>query len=209
MKGFEGMGYGRDEVVTAFAAFISSFFQAYAASQGKARWADKTPNYVDCLPELWQMFGPEARFVLLVRNGLDVAFSLSDEHRHYPAIDEHLLAANGNVPLAAGRLWRTQNERIERFREDHPEACFAIRYEELTMDPAPTLRPMFEFLGEPWHPRVLEYDRFPHSAGWEDPNVRRRRRIAVNSGRYRAWPADVQSAVREACEPMLSRLGYH
>jgi hypothetical protein len=202
------MGYSRSEVEKSLALFVSSFFDGYAAAQGKRRWADKSPLYVDCLPELWAMFGPHARFVLIIRHGMDVAFSLSDAHRDYPAIRDHVADARGNVAIGAARFWAEQNEKIEKFLTANPDACFQLRYEQLTTDPAGSLEPMFAFLGEPWEPDVIDYQRFPHHAGFEDPEVRRRRRIESNSGRYLAWPADVQAVVKQECEPTLSRLGY-
>jgi hypothetical protein len=208
LVGFSGMGYERTEVARALREFLGSFFDAYAAAQGKGRWADKTPNYVDCLPELWELFGPEARFVHLIRHGLDVAFSLSDDHRHYPAIDEQAALAGGDRAVGAGRHWAIQNELMEAFRDERSEACYTLRYEELTRDPEAAHRPMFGFLGEPWEPAVIDYASVPHHAGWEDPDVRRRSRIEPNSGKYAKWPQDVQAAVRDACQPMLAKLGY-
>jgi Sulfotransferase family len=208
LSGLASMGYSRSAVETALARFISGFFDDYAASQGKVRWADKSPLYVDCLPELWAMFGPRVRFVLLVRNGLDVAFSLSDASRDYPAIRRHVAASGGNVPIGAGLFWAEQNSKIEAFRASWPDACIQVRYEELTTDPAASLEPVFAFVSEAWEPGVIDYHRFPHHRGFEDPEVRRRSRIEPNSGRYRAWPKEVQAAVRAACEPVLTQLGY-
>jgi Sulfotransferase family len=208
LSGLASMGYSRLEVEASLARFISGFFEGYASAQGKARWADKSPLYVDCLPELRAMFGPGTRFILIVRNGLDVAFSLSDASRTYPAIDRHVAEADGNVAIGAGRFWAEQNAKIDAFRAEDPEVCFRVRFEELTTDPAAALKPVFRFLGEPWEAEVIHYDRFPHHRGFEDPEVRRRSRIEPNSGRYHVWPPHVQAAVREACEPMLSQLGY-
>ena len=208
LEGLDSMGFGRAEVASALGAFIDGFFGGYAAARGKMRWADKTPDYVDCLAELWEVFGPDGRFVLIIRHGLDVAYSLSDPHRHYPAIASHIERAGGNVPVAAGVYWAEQTEKIEAFRQEHPEASFQLRYEELTSRPEAVLRSMFEFVGEPWEPEVLQYNRFPHDVGLEDPDVKRRSRIVANSGKYRAWPVELQKAVREACRSTLVRLGY-
>ena len=209
MRGLQGMGYERPAVAAALRAFAGSFFQRYAAAAGKARWADKTPQYVDLLDPLWEVFGPEARFVMVFRDGMDVAFSLADPNRAYPAIDPHVRQAGGDVPAGAARFWAAQNQKIDGFRHHHPEACVSVRYEDLTTDPGPVLKQMFGFLGEPWEPAVVDYARFPHhGGGFEDPDVRRRRSIEPNSGRWRAWPDPVQVRVREACEPMLARLGY-
>lgn len=208
VRGLSSMGYGRDDVVRAVAAFASRFFEGYAAASGKARWADKTPNYVDRLPELWELFGPRARFVIIVRNGLDVVFSLVDAGRHYPAIDGYIADAGGDRRVGAARFWREQNRRIDAFRLERADACHVVRYEELTTDPERVLRSMFRFLDEPWEPAVVDYQQFPHHAGFEDPDVRKRRRIEPNSGRFVAWPPEVRRSVAEACEPMLSLLGY-
>jgi hypothetical protein len=208
MRGFRGMGYERADVAAALAAFASGFFAHYAASRGKRRWGDKTPEHVGWLDELRELFGAEARFVLVYRHGMDVAFSLSDPRRDYPVIRAHVERAGGDVPIAAARFWAEQTDLVDRFRRAHPDGCFVLRYEELTTRPEGTLRPMFEFLGERWEPEVLEYHRFEHHRGMEDPDVHRRTRIEPNSGRYRAWPDERQRAVREACEPLLSELGY-
>jgi hypothetical protein len=116
--------------------------------------------------------------------------------------------AEGNVPVGAGRFWAVQNEKIEAFRVTRPGDCFQLRYESLTEDPAAILEAMFAFLGETWEADVLNYNAFPHHSGIEDPDVRRRREIEPNSGKHAAWPDEVQRAVRAACEPMLSQLGY-
>ena len=208
LSGLASMGYPRSEVEESLARFISAFFERYAASQGKVRWADKSPLYVNCLPELRDIFGPRARFVLPVRHGLDVAFSLSDADRDYPAIRRHVAEAGGNVAIGAGTFWAEQNAKIQAFRAARPDMCFQIRYEELTTDPGASLEPLFAFLEEPWEPDVIDYGRFPHHRGFEDSEVRRRSRIEPNSGRYLAWPEHVQTAVRKACEPMLLQLGY-
>jgi hypothetical protein len=208
LAGWASMGFNKDAVEEALARFIRSFFDEYAESQGKPRWAEKTPNYVDCLPELWDLFGPDARFVIVVRHGLDVAFSLSDPHRHYPAVDPYLIQAGGVTPVAAGLFWADKNRKICEFQESHPDACFRLRYEDLTTDPVSTLKPLFAFLDEPWEPEAIEYGRHRHHRGFEDPDVKRHSRIRPNSNKHLAWPQDLQRSVREACGPLLGHFGY-
>jgi hypothetical protein len=207
IAGFDAMGYDRDQVVAAMAGFIRTFFDGYAASQGKRRWAEKTPNYVDCLPELWELF-PKAQFLVILRHGLDVAISMADPHRHYPAIDEYMPGADGNALIAGGLFWTDKSQKIERFCAAHRDACFRLRYEDLTNDPESTLKPTFEFLNERWEPDVIDYTRFTHHDGFGDADVRRRRGIVANSGRYKALSPELQKALREVCGPMLTRLGY-
>jgi hypothetical protein len=205
-RGFEGMGYDPPAVRAALARFIAGFYASYARAQGKARWADKTPHHVDILDDLWDLFGPAARFVTIVRDGRDVAYSLSE--RTYPAIAASVREAGGDVPVGAARFWAAQTGKILAFEDAHPEACHRVRYEELTTRPADVLAPMFAFLAEAWDPAVLAYADAPHHAGVEDPDVARRTAIEPNSDRYRAWPDEIRSAVTTACGPLLARLGY-
>lgn len=207
-RGFDAMGYRPEAVTEALAGFVATFFEGYAAAQGKPRWADKTPHYVDCLDDLWALFGPQARFVTIVRDGMDVAYSLADPKRFYPAIIRSVEEAGGDAPVGAGRFWAQQTRKILDFEAAHPDACHRIAYEDLTTDPEGTLAPMFAFLGEPWDPVVLDFASVPHHAGIEDPEVARRNRIEPNSGKHRTWPPDVRERVRAACEPVLSELGY-
>ena len=207
-RGFEAMGYDHAAVAQGLAGFVSTFYEGYAASQGKPRWADKTPHYVDILDDLWELFGPRARFVTIVRHGMDVAFSLADPKRRYPAIDACVAEAGGDVATGGGLFWKQQTGKIRAFAAAHPEACHELRYEDLTADPAAALEPMFAFLGEPWEPGVIDYADAPHHVGIEDPDVAKRSQIVPNSGRYLAWPAEQQVRVRAACEPLLGELGY-
>ena len=50
-------------------------FEAYARKHGKPRWGDKTPHYVHHVDRLLGIW-PQARVVILVRDGRDVALSL-------------------------------------------------------------------------------------------------------------------------------------
>lgn len=209
LAGLDSLGYDRAQVAGALAALGRSFLDGYAKAQGKARWAEKTPNYVDCLPELWELFGVTgARFVLIVRHGLDVAASLADPNRHYPAIDPYLEEAGGDECVAAGLFWADKTRKIVEFRRLHADSSFEIRYEVLTARPEEALRPLFAFLEEEWEPNVIDYASFTHHAGFGDPDVKRRRKIEPNSGRYSRWPSQTQLAVRRACGPLLDELGY-
>jgi hypothetical protein len=208
MRALASMGYERDAFVESLGRYIDSFFLGYATVKGKPRWADKTPNYVDCLPELWEMFGPSARFVLLVRHGLDVAYSLAGGHRRYPAIAEQVEQAGGDRPIGAARFWRDQNAKLDGFRHEYPDACFMLRYEDVTADPIPILHKLFSFLDEPWEPDVIHHERFPHDAGIEDPEARRSKGIGRRVGASAAWPQELRDKLVSEMKPILETLGY-
>src|ERR1700747_1774928 len=53
---------------------IAAVFEVYAEHEGKPRWGDQTPLYMQHLPLLERLF-PEALWVHLVRDGRDAALS--------------------------------------------------------------------------------------------------------------------------------------
>ena len=205
LRGLRSMGFTEDDVRTRLAAFASSFFEQYAASRGKRLWADKTPNYVDQLGSIRDTFGSSTRFVLVFRDGRDVAYSLSQ--RNYPAVRPFLPAAGGSLPLAAARFWADRVQRMLDLEQDHPQDCIRIHYEDLAT-PSEALRPVFDFLDVPWDERVIDFAAWPHDRGIEDPDIRRTTRIAPQVGKHRRWPMATQADVETACADALARLGY-
>ena len=109
-------------------------YEAYAARFGKERWGDKTPHYVhhvDRLLEIW----PEARVVVLVRDGRDVTLSL----RRMPF--------GPNNAWAAGQWWARGIRAGRRAERDHPGRVATVRYEDLVRDPPAEVARVCAFLG--------------------------------------------------------------
>ena len=119
------------------------FYQAYAARFGKQRYGDKTPPYSLCAEQI-QALLPEAHFIHLIRDGRDTAMSFHT-----------IWGANSSIEETA-RLWAG---RIRAARRQAPELkhYLEVRYEDLVLEPEPTLRRICEFLGLEWHPAMLDY----------------------------------------------------
>jgi len=126
------------------AAATRGFFDAYAERHGKRRWGDKTPIYVEHIPQIAATL-EEARFIHLIRDGRDVALSRSTWSE----------GEIGDLAKAA-RRWR---KRIERAREDAAEldSYLEIRYEDLVLDTESTLRRVCELLELDFDPGMLTY----------------------------------------------------
>jgi hypothetical protein len=207
--GFEAMGFDAAVVAGRTREFAERFFLEYAAAHGKPRWADKTPFYVDHLDALADLFGPDTRFVLIHRHGLDVARSMTTVLSGF--LTGELGAPPGDdvatARIAAG-YWADRATRMLDFAAARPAQCHELRYESLGIDAEATVRALFAFLGEEYEPGVLAFNDHAHDDGLEDGRVVRSRRIDVNVGAWRRWsPACVRAAV-EVAVPALDRLGY-
>ena len=125
---------------------VRLFFACYAAGQGKPRWGDKTPTYVEQIASIGNLL-PEARFVHLVRDGRDVALSYRDKW-----------FGPGGDARAAARLWR---ERILRARAQArtlaPGRYLELRFEDLVADPCHWLQMVCAFIDLPFDPVILDY----------------------------------------------------
>jgi hypothetical protein len=122
---------------------VRTFYEAYMAQQGKPRWGEKTPTYVQKM-KLIQRALPEARFVHVIRDGRDVALSVLDRTvRDLTASD-------------VAKRWR---KKITKAREDAPQLdhYMEIRYEDLILDTEPVLGRVCEFIDLPWDDAMLAY----------------------------------------------------
>ena len=128
-----------------YADAVSAAFSAYARVNGKSRWGDKTPRYVEHIELLARLF-PGARFIHLVRDGRNVALSYA------------------NVPFGpktvgkAAALWRA---RVIAGRTDGVtlggQRYLEMRYEDLVEDPAGETKDICEFLDLTFDPGMLDY----------------------------------------------------
>ena len=122
---------------------VRTFYAAYTEEQGKPRWGEKTPTYVQKM-KLIQRAIPEARFVHVIRDGRDVALSVLDRTVR---------------DLTAGDIARRWQKKITKAREDSPKLdhYMEIRYEDLILDTEPVLRRVCEFIELPWDDALLSY----------------------------------------------------
>ncbi len=123
------------------------FFGLCLERTGKSQWGDKTPPYVQIVPEIMMLY-PEARIIYLVRDGRDVANSFIDTRWHGPGawancrewIDAtRRFASLSTNPNLAGRMLR-------------------IRYEDLVTRTEAVLSDICAFLGVDPEPSMLRWD---------------------------------------------------
>jgi hypothetical protein len=144
-------GFSDDEMLARLRALpeikpgpaVRTFYAAYTEEQGKPRWGEKTPTYVQKM-RLIQRALPEARFVHVIRDGRDVALSVLDR-----TVRE----------LTAADIARRWQKKISKAREDSPKLDHytEIRYEDLILDTEPVLRRVCQFIELPWDDALLSY----------------------------------------------------
>src|SRR5215217_6853051 len=130
----------------AYRFVVEAPYAAYAAAQGKPYWADKTPHYVHHVDHLLRVW-PRARFVVLVRDGRDVALSL----RRMPF--------GPNNAWAAAQWWARGIRAGVRAAQRHPDAVRTIRYEDLARAPREEVPRLCEFLGLGYHEDMLALEK--------------------------------------------------
>ncbi|MGI9019982.1 MAG: sulfotransferase family protein [Solirubrobacterales bacterium] len=126
---------------------VRSFYSLYAESQGKSRWGDKTPEYVEFMRPIAGAVG-EARFVHVIRDGRDVALSRIRWRQE----------RSGKTPKVR-RLARRWKEAITVAREQARkiDQYLEVRYEDLVAEPGSTLQRICEFIELEYDPAMLAY----------------------------------------------------
>lgn len=208
--------YGMSPALVTSAArdFVDRLLGEYAQFKGKQRWAEKTPDnalYVDFLLELF----PEAKFVHLVRDGLDVALSTSvvEVHRKGVSVFHERFVSLGpgvppiaNTPFAALLRWRHWDSLIERslVGKDH----LRLTYERLVTEPEPALRSLTEFIGERFTPAMLEYRKHPHDyPAWEWGSADVQSRDTIRRDRVGRAKRELSADDRAILAPMADPSG--
>jgi hypothetical protein len=190
---------GTDKVVP-YRKAVEAPYLAWMHVNGKKRWGDKTPRYIESIPLLDRLW-PDAQFVHLVRDGRNVALSYAD-------------VPFG--PKSVGRaayLWsRRLRAGVEAGRALPPDRYIEIHYENLVEDTEEQVKKLAEFLNTSFDPAML------------DDTERARGAVKKRSARYnphitdkltknlRDWRTDMPERQVEIFEAgagdVLSLLGY-
>ncbi len=139
------------------ASILDVFYRFHGRQTGQTftMWGDKTPQNTFELDILIRIF-PQAKFVHLLRDGVDVAASF---------VSRGLMADLEKAALHWQRAVRISRGWLERY----PDQCFEVRYEDLVATPAPTLQALCDFLGVPFHADMV--DARQHAASMGDLNA--------------------------------------
>lgn len=116
---------------------------AQAAASGRPHFAEKTPRHLMHLDAIAETVS-DARFVMMVRDGRDVAASF--------------LRRDGSA-IEGSRRWLRENETL-RAAEGRPDTL-RLRYEDLVAAPQAALRQVCAFAGLSYDPAMLSFHETP------------------------------------------------
>jgi hypothetical protein len=186
-------GFPRGYWLAKAADYFGSFQAEYAASRGKVRWADKSPLYALILDYVWEVF-PDAQVIHLIRDVKDVTAS-------------HRTAFSYKAALGAPRKWQRYITAVRSAAATVPaDRYHEVRYESLVADREQTVRGIVAFLGEPWDPAVLDYERAEHDVNpryWQRTAGRRQ-----GSRKRRRLDPVLWTVTRVVGRSLRRRLGY-
>ncbi len=142
----------------AFQRFINVLFEAHTRADGKPRWINKTPCYVDVLPALARLF-PSLRFIHCVRDGRDVACSVVNfveaQAAKNPSGSRQAEGSRQADHLEGGHWWSQKVMAGLRWGQANPSRYMEVRYEDLLRSPESTLRNILGFMGAPDEAREM------------------------------------------------------
>jgi hypothetical protein len=118
------------------------------------------------------------------------------------------LQAHDDPYVAAAHYWVDMNQRLLAFRRAAPERTHLLRYDALIADPEREIARALAFLGEPFEPAVLDFNRFAHDAGLEDHVVSSTWRVEDERGKHRALPSALQARLWTVVRETMLALGY-
>lgn len=210
-KGLKGAGVDKETMRSLYRNTADRVLNNYALAKGKSRWIDKTPAYTGILDFLDFVYGGECRYIMLYRQGLDVANSLARMYtKNVLGGPAKTYADNmtGPARIIFARYWAEECEKMLEFEKKHPGRCHRIHYEQYASEPEKYLPPLFDFLDEPWEPDVLQFNEKQHDFGLQDSIIASTRTFVPRTGNYRRWEKEEIESAMEFAAAAMEQLGY-
>lgn len=180
---------------------VEVIHRRYMATEGKQRWGDKTPGYIEILPQLAQMF-PGARFIHLLRDGRDVTKSFQSTGWYGPWLHDN--TAEWTDALDYEERWS---------RSPLSDRILQVRYEELVQRTEATVRQICAFLDEAFEPPMLSWeDNVAHLVPEREMPIHRKLTRRPDTADANRWQREMSKRELFVCEAFmgrhLARTGY-
>jgi hypothetical protein len=202
------VGFHREVLARALGDYARSFMEAYARSKGKRIWIEKTPSYVEWLPELAEAF-PDVRFLLLYRHPFDIVRSMME--RNMAETQPEMAALRGHhcsaFATCCAYVARAHAQML-RFQRRHPGIVHEMRYERLVADPEGELATACAFLEVPFDPKIVRFADAKHDLGFGDEKINDTQAVVARTGTYGIWSQEERHEASAYLQAPLEALGY-
>lgn len=184
-----------------YAAAMRAVYACYAEMNGKVRYGDKTPRYVEYVEVLAEVF-PESLFVHIIRDGRNVACSYLDAEWGPGSVEE--AAQMWAYRVGAGRAGGSRLG---------PGRYMEVRYEDLVERTDAELRRVCDFIDLGFHPQMERYfERADDLLKGEHRPHRHQGLTRPPTKNVRDWRVELSGddvrAYEQIAGPLLSELGY-
>jgi hypothetical protein len=178
---------------------INLVFCRHLASTGKSRFGDKTPVYIEIVPQLATLY-PGAKFIHVIRDGRDVAISRIDvDWERYYERDRFAWT------LAMAKHW-------ECMASPYAGQMLEVRYEDLVSNPEGTVRQVCAFLDEEFEPAMLDWRALIELVPVRERQVHPKLGQQMSSDDIAVWRRRLSAlecfAIEACLYQDLERLGY-
>ena len=183
--------------------FLRIFMDEVARQQNAVRWAGNAPEEMLHLPLIKRTI-PEALVIHVIRDGRDVAVSLSQKRyiRPFPWKERE-------TPEGCALYWEWMVRRGRAFGKSLGPDCTEVRFEQLVSEPRSVLGQLSSFLEH-----KLDYDRIQRTAlgSVGKPNTSFRKESATGFNPVGRWKKQLTESQLRQIEllvgPTLEELGY-
>ena len=174
-------------------------YHAKALDKNCVRWGDKTPLNINYMELILQVF-PKAKFIHMVRDGVDVVYSWS----------KHPLYENDLIQPA--KRWCSAITSAKKFKQKYRNRILEIRYEDLVRTPDDVLAKVSSFLDIPFNLERLKVQnaKIPQDIAKHDHYKNVLKPITddhVGKGR-RNLNSNDKVKLEQIMNPYLKELGY-
>ena len=171
----------------AIGAMSRRLFASHARVDNKRAWVNKTPANLQLLPELTAAFGPQIRFIHILRDPRDVACS----------VVERPWGPSSHSEAAA--WWASKIRRGLEYARSHRVPYMEVRFEDLVERPEPVLNRIFEFVGALPQARLAIANQSQGRTPFDASRVGRWRRD---------FPTQERGDFYRSCGQLMEAVGY-
>jgi hypothetical protein len=180
---------------------VEAVYRWHLQAEGKVRWGDKTPVYIEIVPELAKMY-PNSRFIHLVRDGRDVAKSYQATDWIGPWLHDN--TTKWTHALACHWRW---------MRSELRERILLVRYEDLILQTEATLRQICRFIHEEFESRMLCWEgKVDEQVPLREQHIHTKLKQRIGEEGVARWRREMTSRETFVAEAFmgndLRRLGY-